>query len=70
MAKQTTNIGARVGLLGELARNGRLAWQLLKDPGVPLAYKLIIPGIAGLYLLSGVVCTLIALWVGRATSRE
>ncbi|OQA41109.1 MAG: hypothetical protein BWY52_02676 [Chloroflexi bacterium ADurb.Bin325] len=54
MAKQTTNIGARVGLLGELARNGRLAWQLLKDPGVPLAYKLIIPGIAGLYLLSPV----------------
>ena len=28
------------------------------------------PVAAGLYLLSGVVCTLIALWVGRATSRE
>jgi len=51
MAKQTENIGARAGVLSELVRNGKLAWQLLKDPRVAWAYKLIIPGIAGLYLL-------------------
>ncbi len=50
MAKQTENIGARAGVLSELVRNGKLAWKLFKDPRVAWAYKLIIPGIAGLYL--------------------
>lgn len=51
MANQKESIGARSGVLSELVRNGKLAWRLLKDPRVALPYKLIIPGIAGLYLL-------------------
>lgn len=50
MANQKESIGSRTGVLSELVRNGKLAWRLLKDPRVSLPYKLIIPGIAGLYL--------------------
>ena len=42
----------RLGLLAEIVRSVRLAWRLLWDPRVPLATKLILPGIMGLYILS------------------
>lgn len=51
MANQKNNIGTQAGLLADMVRSGKLAWQLLKDPRVSMAYKLIIPGLAGLYLL-------------------
>ena len=51
MTNQQQPSGTRVGVLAEIMRNGKLAWRLLKDPRVSLAYKLIIPGLAGLYLL-------------------
>lgn len=41
----------RAGLVGGLARNAKLAWRLLNDPRVSPATKLVIPGIAVLYLL-------------------
>lgn len=42
----------RLSLLAEIVRNVRLAWRLLWDPRVPLATKLVLPGIMGLYILS------------------
>jgi uncharacterized membrane protein YkvA (DUF1232 family) len=51
MANQKESVNGRVGLLADMMRSGKLAWQLLKDPRVSMAYKLLIPGLAGLYLL-------------------
>jgi uncharacterized membrane protein YkvA (DUF1232 family) len=42
---------AKVGLLAELTRNGRLVWRLLQDKRVALWIKAIIPGTI-VYLLS------------------
>ena len=41
----------KVGLIGELVRNGRLALRLLKDKRVSTGVKLLIPGLALGYLL-------------------
>ena len=41
----------RFKLLHELARTGRLAWRLFRDPRVPMAAKMIL-GATALYLVS------------------
>lgn len=44
--------GNRLGIVGEIVRNARLVWRLLKDPRVPLLTKLILPSVVALYVLS------------------
>jgi uncharacterized membrane protein YkvA (DUF1232 family) len=54
MAQQTpnpTSPQARLGLLAEAARTGRLIWRLLGDRRVATATKLVVPALAGAYLL-------------------
>ncbi len=43
--------GNKVGLLTEIARNGRLVWRLLSDGRVSMLTKLVLPGLAVAYLL-------------------
>jgi uncharacterized membrane protein YkvA (DUF1232 family) len=47
----TNGDDSKTGLLSDLLRNGKLAWQLLKDPRVATSLKLIIPGLTVAYLL-------------------
>ncbi len=51
MASTMKSPQAKVGLLGEILRNLRLVWRLLRDPRVPLLNKLIIPGLILAYFL-------------------
>ncbi len=54
MAQQspnTTSPQVRLGLLAEAARTARLIWRLLNDRRVATATKLIIPALAGVYVL-------------------
>jgi uncharacterized membrane protein YkvA (DUF1232 family) len=46
--------GDKAGLLADLLRNFRLAWRLIRDPRIGTWTKLIIPGIALVYLISPV----------------
>ena len=50
---QTINRGpaGKAGLVGEIIRNARLAWRLLRDGRVSTATKLLLPGLALGYLL-------------------
>ncbi len=41
----------KVGLLTEIARNGRLVWRLLSDGRVSTLTKLVLPGLAVAYFL-------------------
>lgn len=45
------NQAKSVGLLSELLNNVRVAWKLLKDPRVSKIAKIVIPGLAAVYLL-------------------
>lgn len=53
MTQQTNGNSAqnKVGLLTEIARNARLVWRLLGDPRVATLTKLVLPGVAAVYLL-------------------
>ena len=54
MPKRGTNVppDQRVGLLTDFLRQGQLAWQLMRDPRVASATKVVLPVLAVLYLLS------------------
>ncbi len=41
----------RMGIIGELVQNGRLAWRLFLDRRVPGLLKLVVPGLMGAYIV-------------------
>lgn len=53
MRARVTSWLSRPSLLRGLISQARLAWRLLRDPGVPLLFK-VVPLLAALYLVSPV----------------